>query len=116
VAYSIAASNAFRQACQKAGLKLLEPIMALEVLTPGDYTGDVISDINTKRGQVSSMGAKQNKDLIAAKVPLSEMFGYSTDLRSKSQGRANYSMTFDHYESLSHEMAKEILEKRGIFI
>lgn len=116
VAYSIAASNAFREACQKAGLKLLEPIMALEVLTPGDYTGDVISDINTKRGQVSSMGSKQNKELIAAKVPLSEMFGYSTDLRSKSQGRANYSMNFDHYEALSHELAKEILEKRGIFI
>lgn len=116
VAYSIAASNAFREACQKAGLKLLEPIMALEVLTPADYTGDVISDINTKRGKVTSMGSKQNKELIAAKVPLSEMFGYSTDLRSKSQGRANYSMNFDHYEDLSHEMAKEILEKRGIFI
>lgn len=116
VAYSIAASNAFRDACQKAGLKLLEPIMALEVLTPADYTGDVISDINTKRGQVTSMGSRQNKELINAKVPLSEMFGYSTDLRSKSQGRANYSMNFDYYEAVSHEMAKEILEKRGIFI
>lgn len=116
VAYSIAASNAFREACQKAGLKLLEPIMDLEVMTPADYTGDVISDINAKRGKVTSMGSKQNKELIAAKVPLSEMFGYSTDLRSKSQGRANYSMNFDHYEALSHDLAKEILEKRGIFI
>ena len=116
VAYAIAASNAFRDACRKAGLKLLEPIMHLEVLTPQDYTGDVISDINMKRGKIAAMGSKQNKEFITAKVPLSEMFGYSTDLRSKSQGRASFAMSFDHYSELGREMAKAILEKRGIFI
>lgn len=116
VAYAIAASNAFRDACKKAGLKLLEPFMHLEVLTPQDYTGDVISDINMKRGKVAAMGSKQNKELITAKVPLSEMFGYSTDLRSKSQGRASFAMSFDYYSELSKELAKVILEKRGIFI
>lgn len=116
VAYAIAASNAFRDACRKAGLKLLEPIMHLEVLTPQDYTGDVISDINMKRGKIAAMGSKQNKEFITAKVPLSEMFGYSTDLRSKSQGRASFAMSFDHYSELGREMAKTILEKRGIFI
>lgn len=116
VAYAIAASNAFRDACKKAGLKLLEPVMHLEVLTPQDYTGDVISDINMKRGKIAAMGSKQNKELITAKVPLSEMFGYSTDLRSKSQGRASFAMAFDHYSELGKEMAKSILEKRGIFI
>lgn len=116
VAYAIAASNAFRDACKKAGLKLLEPFMHLEVLTPQDYTGDVISDINMKRGKIAAMGSKQNKELITAKVPLSEMFGYSTDLRSKSQGRASFAMSFDYYSELSKDLAKTILEKRGIFI
>lgn len=116
VAYSIAASQAFREACQKAGLKLLEPVMALEVITPSDYTGDVISDINMKRGKILNMGAKQNKEQVEAEVPLSEMFGYSTDLRSKSQGRASFTMNFDKYVDIPHAMAKELLEKRGIYI
>jgi elongation factor G len=116
VAYSIAAAHAFREACQKAGLRLMEPKMTLEVTTPTEYTGDVISDINLKRGRVLNMGAKQDKEVIDAEVPLSEMFGYSTDLRSKSQGRANFSMTFKSYEEISRDLAKEILEKRGIYI
>jgi len=116
VAYSIAASAAFREACSKAGIALLEPIMSLEVITPTDYTGDVISDINTKRGKIINMGAKGNKDLINAEVPLAELFGYSTDLRSRSQGRANFAMSFDHYDQMTHSFAKEILEKKGIYI
>jgi elongation factor G len=116
VAYTIATAQAFRQACQEAGISLMEPVMAVEVLTPTDYTGDIISDINTKRGKVINMGTKGNKDQIDAEVPLAELFGYSTDLRSKSQGRANFTMTFDHYEEMSHSFAKEILEKKGIYI
>ena len=116
VAYSIAAAHAFRQACLDSGLKLMEPKMSLEVITPGDYTGDVISDINAKRGKILNMGTKQDKEVVDAEVPLSEMFGYSTDLRSKSQGRANFTMNFDRYEEISMDLAKVILEKRGIYI
>ena len=116
VAYAIAASNAFRAACRKAGLSLLEPKMSLEIVTPSDYTGDIISDINMKRGKIHSMGVKQDKEVIDAEVPLSEMFGYSTDIRSKSQGRASFTMNFDRYEEIPMNMAKEILEKRGIYI
>lgn len=116
VAYSIAGANAFRNACQKAVPVLMEPVMSLEVVTPTDYTGDVISDISLKRGKILSMGIKQGKDKIEAEVPLSEMVGYSTGLRSKTQGRASFSMTFCRYEPLSFELAKSILEKRGIFI
>ncbi|WP_127716682.1 elongation factor G [Halobacteriovorax sp. HLS] len=116
VAYIIAASAAFRDACQKAGVGLLEPVMALEVVTPVDYTGDVISDINMKRGKVLAMNVKQNKEVVEAEVPLAEMFGYSTDLRSKTQGRASFAMNFDKYESIPLELAKVILEKKGIYI
>lgn len=116
VAYAIAASSAFRDACRKAGLRLLEPVMELEVVTPQDYTGDVISDINAKRGKILTMGIKQNKDLISAEVPLAELFGYSTDLRSKSQGRASFTMKFKSYVEMPTELAKSTLEKKGIYI
>ena len=116
VAYIIAASGAFREACQKAKIGLLEPIMALEVVTPVEYTGDVISDINMKRGKVIAMNAKQNKEVVEAEVPLAEMFGYSTDIRSKSQGRASFTMNFEKYESIPMALAKVILEKKGIYI
>lgn len=116
VAYAIAASSAFRDACKKAGLRLLEPVMDLEVVTPQDYTGDVISDINAKRGKILTMGIKQNKDLISAEVPLAELFGYSTDLRSKSQGRASFTMKFKSYVEMPTELAKSTLEKKGIYI
>lgn len=116
VAYVIAASQAFSEACREAGLELLEPIMDLEILSPAEYTGDIISDINSKKGQILGMNAKGQKEVISAEVPLREMFGYSTDLRSRSQGRANFSMAFKNYRSLSHNEAKEILEKKGIFI
>ena len=116
VAYAIAASNAFREACRNAGVRLLEPIMDLEVITPQDYTGDVISDINAKRGKIITMGIKQNKDLISAEVPLAELFGYSTDLRSKSQGRASFTMKFKNYVEMPQDLAKSTLEKKGIYI
>lgn len=116
VGYAIAASMAFRQACKDAGVTLLEPIMALEVVTPSESTGDVISDVNMKRGKILAMNQKQNKEVVEAEVPLAEMFGYSTDLRSKTQGRASFTMTFTRYEEISLEMAKVILEKRGIYI
>lgn len=116
VAYAIATSMAFREACKKAGLCLLEPIMDLEVVTPQDYTGDVISDINAKRGKILSMGLKQNKDLVQAEVPLAGLFGYSTDLRSKSQGRASFTMKFKNYAEMPFDLAKSTLEKKGIYI
>ena len=116
VAYTIAASMAFKEACQKAGLVLMEPVMALEVTTPNDFAGDVIADVNAKRGRILGIDPKQSKDILKAEVPLSEMFGYSTQLRSKTQGRASFTLTFKRYESLTHNQAKEILQKRGIFI
>ena len=116
VAYAIAASNAFREARQSAKVQMMEPIMALEVVTPNEYTGDIISDINMKRGKVTNMAAKQNKEVVNAEVPLSELFGYSTDIRSKSQGRASFTMTFLKYEVIPQDLAKALLEKRGIFI
>lgn len=116
VAYVIAASQAFMEACRSSNLELLEPIMDLEISTPSDYTGDVISDINQKRGKVKNMSTRQNKEVIEAEVPLSELFGYSTDLRSKSQGRASFSMEFLKYKEVPKELAKSILEKKGIYI
>lgn len=116
LSYTIAASQAFQEACRKAGLSLLEPVMNVEVLTPADYTGDIIADMNSRRGKILNMNPKSGKEVIKIEAPLSELFGYSTDLRSRSQGRATFSMEFKHYEALSHAQAKELLEKRGIYI
>lgn len=116
LAYTIASSMAFKEACQNAGLILMEPVMELEIVTPTESAGDVISDLNSRRGRVVSMNPKADKEVIKAEAPLAEMFGYSTDLRSKTQGRANFTMTFKKYEKLEHNLSKQILEKRGIFI
>jgi elongation factor G len=116
LAYAIATAAAFRDACKKNTALLLEPIMELEILTPLDYTGDVISDINMKRGKIINIGLKQNKDLITAEAPLAELFGYSTDLRSKSQGRASFTMKFKNYTEMPRELTKTTLEKKGIYI
>ena len=115
VAYAIAASRAFLQACQKASPVLLWPMMDLEVVTPSEYTGDIVSDINSKRGSILNMFSKQNKEVIQAEVPLGEMFGYSTRLRSRSQGRANFTLNFKEYREIPQEAARKILESRGIF-
>ena len=116
LAQSIAASQGFLDACRKAGPQLQEPLMKLEIITPYEYTGEVIGDINLRRGRVLNIEQKGNKEAISSEVPLAEMFGYSTDLRSKTQGRATFSLTFLRYESLTKQLAKSVLEKKGIFI
>ena len=114
VAYSIAAANALMDALAKASPVLLSPSMNLEVVTPSEYTGSIISDLNKKKAQILKMEQKGNKEVITAEVFLSEMVGYSTVLRSSSQGRASFSMTFERYKEVSKERMEEILKQRGI--
>lgn len=116
LAYTIAASMAFKEACQNAGLVLMEPIMDVEVIAPTESTGDVIADMNSRRGKILSMNPKADKEVLKIEAPLSMMFGYSTDLRSRTQGRANFTMTFKRYERMENSLAKSVLEKRGIFL
>ena len=115
MAFKLAASMGFKEACRKseAGTVLLEPMMRVEIETPEDYMGDVIGDINKRRGQVQSMDDRAGVKLVVALVPLAEMFGYSTDLRSMSQGRATYSMIFDQYMEVPRNVAEEIMKKRN---
>ncbi len=112
-AFKIAASMAFQDAAKKAGLVLLEPMMHVEVTTPEEFMGTVVGDLNAKRGQIQEMSDRAGAKVISAYVPLSEMFGYATTLRSNTQGRASYSMEFDHYEEVPSNVAKEIIESRG---
>ncbi len=112
MAFKIAGSMAFKEAAKKANPVLLEPIMKVEVEVPEEYMGDVIGDINRRRGQVSSMEDRAGNKIVTAMVPLAEMFGYSTDLRSFTQGRGTYSMEFDHYEEVPRNVAEEIIKKR----
>lgn len=109
MAFKIAASIAFKEAANRAKPILLEPIMSVEVTTPEEYMGDVIGDLNSRRGQVQGMEPRANAQVVKALVPLSEMFGYATDLRSKTQGRATYSMQFSHYEPAPKSVVDEIL-------
>ncbi len=111
IAFKIAGSMAFQDATKKAKPVLLEPIMSVEVVTPDEYMGDVIGDINSRRGRIQHMEARGNAQVIACKVPLSEMFGYATDLRSLSQGRANYTMQFSAYEQAPKNVSEEIVAK-----
>ncbi|HOJ62887.1 MAG TPA: elongation factor G [Spirochaetota bacterium] len=111
LAFKICAIQAFKEGMQKAKPVLLEPIMAVEIVSPDDYTGDIIGNLNSKRGRVESMEDKNNIKIINAKVPLANMFGYSTTLRSLSQGRANYTMQFDHYEEAPKNISEEIIKK-----
>src|SRR5680860_765759 len=100
---------AFKDACQKAKPVLLEPVMKVEVTTPEDYMGNIIGDLNSKRGQIEEMTDRPNGiKAIAAKVPLAEMFGYATSLRSMSQGRANYTMEFLHYSEVPRSILEQI--------
>lgn len=112
MAFKIAGSMAFKEACRKANPVLLEPIMKVEVEVPEDYMGDVIGDLNRRRGQINSMDDRMGLKLVNAFVPLAEMFGYSTDLRSATQGRGTYSMEFSHYGEVPANISKEIEEKR----
>ncbi|BDD84006.1 elongation factor G [Tsukamurella pulmonis] len=111
MAFKIAGAQAFKEAARQAGPVILEPIMAVEVTTPEDYMGDVIGDLNSRRGQIQAMEERSGARLVKAQVPLSEMFGYIGDLRSKTQGRANYSMVFDSYAEVPANVSKEIIAK-----
>jgi elongation factor G len=111
IAFKIAGSMAFQDACKRARPVLMEPVMAVEVVTPEEYMGEIIGDITSRRGRVQSMEARGNAQVITCKVPLSEMFGYSTDLRSLSQGRANYSMQFAAYEQAPKSVSEEVVAK-----
>ncbi|NCX64041.1 MAG: elongation factor G, partial [Actinobacteria bacterium] len=109
--FKIAGSMAFKEAARLANPVLLEPIMAVEVRTPEEYMGDVIGDLNSRRGQIQSMDDASGVKVVAALVPLSEMFGYVGDLRSKTSGRAVYSMTFETYAEVPKAVADEIVQK-----
>ena len=100
MAFKIAGSMAFKEAAKKAKPILLEPIMSVEVVTPEEYMGDVIGDLNSRRGKIQNIERRGKAQVIKAQVPLSEMFGYATDLRSKTQGRATYTMQFSHYDEV----------------
>ena len=111
MSFRIAGSMALKEAVRKAGLALLEPVMEVEVVTPEDYMGDVIGDLTSRRGRIGSMTARGNSQVVTAHVPLAEMFGYATDLRSKTQGRATYTMQFSGYEQVPQGLADEIVAK-----
>jgi elongation factor G len=111
MAFEIAARAAFREAAGKAGPILLEPVMAVEVVTPEEYMGDIIGDLNSRRGQITGMTPRANAQVINARVPLANMFGYVNTLRSLSQGRAQFTMHFDHYEPVPQMVAQEIQAK-----
>lgn len=113
LSFEICARYAFRKACPKANPVIQEPIMSLEVVTPEDYVGDVIGDLNKRRGQITNMDSKGNARIVKAKVPLSEQFGYVTVLRTLTSGRATSTMEFSHYTELPPNLAKEVIERAG---
>jgi elongation factor G len=111
IAFEVASRQAMREGCQKAGVKLLEPIMDVEVVTPGDFVGGVIGDINSRRGQIRNQEMRGNATVVRANVPLANMFGYVSQLRSMSQGRASYTMQFAHYAEVPRNVAEEVKAK-----
>jgi elongation factor G len=111
VAFKIAGSMAFRDACKLAGLVLLEPVMHVEVTAPDEYMGDIIGDLNARRGRIQNMGPRQGFQVIRARVPMAEMFGYATDVRSATQGRGNYSMHFYRYEEVPKAIGEEVVAR-----
>lgn len=111
MAFKIAGSMGFKDGCSKASPVLLEPIMSVEVVVPEEYMGDVIGDLNSRRGQIMGMESRANAQVVTAMVPLAMMFGYATDLRSATQGRATYTMTFHHYEQVPKSVSEEIIAK-----
>jgi elongation factor G len=114
MAFKIAGSMAFKDGCKKARPVLLEPIMSVEVVTPEDYMGDVVGDLNRRRGRIGSMEQRGNARVVQSEVPLAEMFGYATDLRSSTQGRAAYTMQFKHYEEVPASIANEVVAKAAV--
>jgi elongation factor G len=113
MAFKVAASQTAKAALRRANPQLLEPMMQVEVTTPDEFMGDVIGDLNSRRGQVEGMDPRGNAQVVRAKVPLAEMFGYATDLRSMTQGRATYSMQFSHYQPVPREIGTGIAAKAG---
>jgi elongation factor G len=113
MAFKVAGSMAFKEASRRARPVLLEPVMAVEVVTPEDYMGDVIGNINSRRGQIEGMEPRGNAQVIRAKVPLAEMFGYATDVRTMSQGRATYTMQFLHYAEVPNSIAEKLMESQA---
>jgi len=113
IAFKIAGSMAFKQAAKKASPVLLEPIMAVEVVTPEEFMGEVIGNISSRRGKILGMEPRGTAQVIGAQVPLAQMFGYATDVRSMTQGRATYTMQFSHYEPVPQSIADEISAKAG---
>jgi elongation factor G len=111
MAFKIAGSMGFKEGCSKAAPVLLEPIMSVEVVVPEDYMGEVIGDLNSRRGRIMGMETRSGAQVVGAMVPLAQMFGYSTDLRSATQGRATYTMTFHHYEQVPKSVSEEIIAK-----
>jgi elongation factor G len=109
MAFKVAGSMAFKEALKRGKPKLLEPVMAVEVITPEDYLGDVMGNLNSRRGRVEHLEPVGNAQVIRASVPLAEMFGYATDLRSMTQGRAEFTMQFDRYEEVPQSIATEIV-------
>ncbi|MBX7056478.1 MAG: elongation factor G [Leptospirales bacterium] len=114
MAFKIAGSMAFKDGCKRAKPVLLEPVMDVEVVTPEDYMGDVVGDLNRRRGRIGSMEQRGNARAVRAEVPLAEMFGYATDLRSFTQGRAAYTMQFKHYEEVPASIANEVVAKAAV--
>jgi elongation factor G len=112
IAFKVAGSLALQEAAKRAKPVLLEPVFAVEVVTPEEYMGDVIGDLNRRRGRVEGMEPRGNAQAVKAHVPLSEMFGYATDVRSMTQGRATYTMQFDRYEEVPTNIAEKVVESR----
>jgi elongation factor G len=114
MAFKIAGSMGFRETCKLADPIILEPIMKVEIVTPEEFMGEVIGDANSRRGKVQQIEARKRTQVIDVLVPLAEMFGYATDLRSISQGRATYTMQFSHYDPTPHSIVNEILKVKGL--
>jgi elongation factor G len=112
MAFKIAASIGLQDGARDANPVLLEPVMAAEIVTPEDFMGDVVGDVNRRRGKVNSIEMRSGAQCINAFVPLAEMFGYATELRSMTQGRASYTMQFDHYEGVPNHISEELQAKR----
>jgi elongation factor G len=113
IAFKVAGSLAFKEAARRAKPVLLEPVFAVEVVTPEDFLGEVIGDLSRRRGRIEGQERRGNALTVTARVPLSEMFGYATDLRSNTQGRASYTMQFDAYEEVPPNIAEKVVEARG---
>jgi len=111
IAFKIAGSMAFKDACRKASPALLEPVMKVEVVLPDEYMGDIIGDLAARRGRIEGQEARPGTQIIKALVPLSSMFGYATDMRSRTQGRATYTMHFAHYEEVPKNISDEIIAR-----